>query len=219
MVYRYTHRIEPEPISAEVLERWIDRRSTDELLRGIPNISYWGDIQDNESDWWKSPRNYPFYAGLSSYLRPSSVLEIGVRFGYSLVSMHRGFPWIRRILGIDNQADRPESQRKAMENLVAAGYKGALRLPVGDSSLLDALPADETFDLIHVDGNHDQAPVEKDILAVWPRLNRGGFLVVDDADYCPPVRAACEAVRLRLPHLVTFFFFPTFRGWLVAKKA
>lgn len=132
--------------------------------------------------------------------------------------MHRGYPALQRILGIDNQADRPDSQRKAMENVVASGFRGALELPIGDSSLLEALPSGMTFDLAHVDGNHDQEPAERDILAAWARLRHGGFLVVDDVDYCPAVRAACEAVRSRLPHLVTFFFFPTFRGWLVAKK-
>jgi len=151
-------------------------------------------------------------------VRPSSILEIGVRYGYSLVAMHRGYPAVRSIMGIDNQADRPGSQTKAMENVVASGFRGVLSLPIGDSSLLAGLPSETMFDLIHVDGNHDQDPTEKDILAVWPRLNHGGFLVVDDTDYCPQVRAACEAVRSRLIHLVTFFFFPTFRGWLVAKK-
>ena len=57
------------------------------------------------------------------------------------------------------------------------------------------------FDLIHVDGNHDTEKVMKDISLYLPRLNREGFLIMDDISW-ESVHAAYRKVS---PNLTLLF--------------
>jgi hypothetical protein len=49
------------------------------------------------------------------------------------------------------------------------------------------------FGLIHIDGNHDAERVATDVSLYLPRLNRGGFVVMDDVSW-DSVRASYAAV-------------------------
>lgn len=172
---------------------------------------------DAGADWFKSERNYQFHSALSSLARPDSVLEVGVRYGYSLVSMLRGHPGVRRIVGIDDQSGAPGSNLAARENLWLAGFKGEARLVAGGSDReLPALPK-ESFDLVHLDAAVDQDGVRRDVLAAWPLLRGGGTLVVDGTAHAPGVSYGVEAARAVLDAAHDFYF-NTFRGWWVAVK-
>ena len=54
-----------------------------------------------------------------------------------------------------------------------------------------------TFDLIHIDGNHDTAPVLKDVELYLPLLNPEGFIVMDDVSW-ESVKPAYNQVADRL---------------------
>jgi hypothetical protein len=60
--------------------------------------------------------------------------------------------------------------------------------------------ADASVDLVHVDGNHDQAAVERDVELYLPKLKPGGFLVLDDASW-DSIRPVVEDLRGRLDHV------------------
>ena len=53
------------------------------------------------------------------------------------------------------------------------------------------------FGLIHIDGNHDAERVATDVSLYLPRLNRGGFVVMDDVSW-DSVRASYAAVSANL---------------------
>jgi len=53
-----------------------------------------------------------------------------------------------------------------------------------------------TFGLIHIDGNHDAAPVMRDVELYLPLLQPGGFLVMDDVSW-DSVRPAEDYVAAR----------------------
>jgi len=57
--------------------------------------------------------------------------------------------------------------------------------------------ADASVDLVHVDGNHDQAAVERDVERYLPKVRPGGFLVLDDASWSS-IRPVIEELRGRL---------------------
>lgn len=57
-----------------------------------------------------------------------------------------------------------------------------------------------TFDLIHIDGNHDTAPVLRDVEDYVPLLAAGGILVMDDVSW-DSVQPACARVEARMPRL------------------
>ena len=56
---------------------------------------------------------------------------------------------------------------------------------------------DASVGLVHVDGNHDRAAVERDIELYLPKLTPGGFLVLDDASW-DSIRPVADALRERL---------------------
>lgn len=58
----------------------------------------------------------------------------------------------------------------------------------------------QTFGLIHIDGNHDTAPVLRDVDDYLPLLAPGGVLVMDDVSW-DSVKPACARVAERLPKL------------------
>lgn len=51
--------------------------------------------------------------------------------------------------------------------------------------------------LVHIDGNHDRAAVERDAELYVPKLRPGGFLVLDDASW-DSIRPVAEALRSEL---------------------
>lgn len=189
-----------------------------DLLKGVVHTGAYQGVPDMKADWVQSPRNYPFYNAISSLKKPSIIFEIGVRLGYSLISMFRGHPGIRQIIGVDIQNDTPDSQSKAAANLRAVGYSGELLLPTGDCKWFSTLNPDVKCDLAHVDAWHSAEGVQADINLIWPRLLPGGILIADDTDYFPEVKRGIEDLKASLPDLADSFYFPTFRGWWVGIK-
>jgi methyltransferase family protein len=53
---------------------------------------------------------------------------------------------------------------------------------------------DESVNLVHVDGNHDQAAVERDVELYLPKIRPGGFVVLDDASW-RSIRPVVENLR------------------------
>jgi predicted O-methyltransferase YrrM len=56
---------------------------------------------------------------------------------------------------------------------------------------------DGSVGLVHIDGNHDRAAVERDAELYLPKLRPGGFLVLDDASW-DSIRPVAEALRSKL---------------------
>jgi len=52
--------------------------------------------------------------------------------------------------------------------------------------------ADESIDVVFVDGAHDYASVLADIAAWWPKLKPGAFMAGDDFMMTPVCKAVCE---------------------------
>jgi SAM-dependent methyltransferase len=156
-------------------------------------------------------RYYEDYFLITQYFAPRSILEIGSRFGYSLVAMCRGASaTLQRVVSIDLQSyencfDLP-TQVIARRNLDAClGPAADRRFVVGDSHEVE-LPAGETFDLIHVDGDHTETGARDDVVKYYARLAPGGVMIVDDLDQ-PPVFAGFLAAIAQLglpPERVAF---------------
>lgn len=159
------------------------------LLAGLPHIL----PGDPGLAYFTAEDYYPVYAAMAHIVKPVSVLEVGVRLGYSLVALYRGYSDIKRIVGVDNEGGLPGSQAAAGANLRAAGYAGDLVLPVAYSQrYLDGVPR-AAFDLVHVDGDHEFNWAVFDVWEAWKAVRPGGWLVVDDADYPPQAQAIAAA--------------------------
>lgn len=98
----------------------------------------------------------PYYRlkwAVARALQPASILEIGVRFGYSARAFLDGAPGAS-FLGLDLDSDSWGGAKGAIRwaQAITRGRKAAF--VVTDSQRLDRLPG-ATWDLIHIDGQQD----------------------------------------------------------------
>lgn len=60
----------------------------------------------------------------------------------------------------------------------------------------------DTYDFIHIDGNHDYDCVKADIINHLPKIKSGGMIVMDDTDW-PGVKRAIDENLLPVSSLIT----------------
>lgn len=157
---------------------------SEEIARKNPldNLPYILD-KDRQEYWWRFPNNYPFIYGLSKFLKPTSYLEIGTRYGYSLVSIYLGAKEsLNFITSIDLEEYENKSQNYARENLLSVGYKGKYELSIGSShdSKIKQKVQGKLYDLVCVDGDHSYEGTLDDIIFYWNNVRPGKFMIIDD---------------------------------------
>lgn len=190
---------------------------TDSILADIPHVLE----DDRKMPWWTENRYYQYYAGLAELLGPKSVLELGVRLGYSLVAMVRGSGPaggnIEMIVGVDNECGIAGSQELARQNIEAAGHKGILSIVTRNVFEAPAAVSGH-YDLVHVDADHSPDGTMFSIWYAWALVKPGGVLVVDDAAD-PGTRNSIEVCRRSIvDRSWDFYFDKVFTGWWVAGK-
>lgn len=153
--------------------------TTADLLEKLPHILK----KDRKEYWWNFPNNYPFEYGLGKSLKPSSYLEIGTRYGYSMVSILAGAKdSLKLITSIDLQEYEDKSQNYAKDNLVSTGFSGKAEFFAGsshDAAIKDKIKG-RKYDLVFVDGDHSYEGALDDILHYWDNVAPGKFMIIDD---------------------------------------
>lgn len=142
---------------------------------------------------------FSIYTGLVNKFKPKRVFEIGVRYGYTAICMWWAAacddrPFEYEYIGIDDESYPPSpgvtvgSCTKANENFKNKGCQESCKAIKWNS--FDGIPSKfGTFDLVHIDGNHDFNGVWNDLHNCWPILNVGGIIVLDDY-YFPQIKDA-----------------------------
>src|SRR5882762_7347748 len=102
-------------------------------------------------DEWVS--NYKMKWAISHLLKPASILEIGVRFGYSAAAFLHGHPQAH-FVGIDLDTDSYGGTKGAINWAKKITRQFSADFIDADSQALDRLPGG-VYDLIHIDGQQD----------------------------------------------------------------
>lgn len=105
--------------------------------------------------------SYRLKVAIAAALQPRSILEIGVRFGYSAAAFLHGAP-TAHYTGIDADTTVSGGCVGAMEWARKILPQGQFKLIRGDSQRMDRFP-DEQYDLIHVDGQQDADGTYRDL--------------------------------------------------------
>jgi len=130
--------------------------------------------------------------------RPIKYLEIGTFFGANLLSVAASYgqhpnaelhcidPWI-------DYQDYPEYQgRQAsiyeafLKNINNSEHKSKINIHRGFSHVEVPKFADEMFDVIYVDGNHEPEYVMEDAVLSFRKLKKGGYMIFDDYGWGGP---------------------------------
>jgi predicted O-methyltransferase YrrM len=174
-----------------------------------------------DDPWFREPgfqmaevlRCYDEKYRLALLLDPGSILEIGVRAGYSAAAFLTAAP-LAHYVGIDNDTCWPGAYVRAQTLLEGWTPSRHVRILKGDTQALERLPEGH-FDMIHVDGDHSFKGTLHDLKLAYAA--RPKWIVLDDYDNGPIVKAAAQEFLREhpLPHI----HLPTFRGDLVIQRA
>jgi len=119
----------------------------------------------------------PYYRmkySLSKTINPRSILEIGVRYGYSAITFLESSPEAT-YLGIDNNSDNFGGSEGAIEwaKKITGSYKA--NFLIADSQQMTSFPGD-FYDLIHIDGQQDGDGTIHDLELA---LEKGAWILLD----------------------------------------
>lgn len=180
--------------------------------------------------WWsadpfrpteESLRYYEIKHAIVKDLQPKSICEIGVRAGYSAYAFLDAAP-NARFLGIDRGTAGAVDVNEAAAcctNLtrILEEFPGS-EMMWKDSQKLKALPmpyGGKHYEFLHVDADHTHNGCAHDLLL---GLN-SKWILVDDFDVGPEVRAACRDFLIAHKDWHGFYIPDGFRGNLLLEKA
>ena len=102
-----------------------------------------------------------------------SLLEIGAYYGASTIMWDKYFPnGDITVIDID--------QRTALENIKDRVDENRTRILIANAYDLDFVKNLQQYDIINDDGPHDLESMKKCVEIYFPKLNRGGVLLIED---------------------------------------
>lgn len=121
----------------------------------------------------------------------SAALEIGVYKGGWLLTLANNKSSLLTI-GIDPYPNLEKIRESLIDYRDKHGLKDRLYLYKSFNELLESQHNSVSFDMIHIDGEHSQSQVSKDLRNLLPKLKEHGILIIDDIFYhsYPGVTAA-----------------------------
>lgn len=175
--------MEFQPISGTIdylLEHWI-----------VEGDIEWSKTLPPERNPFGENSPYDWYAGYAKALQPRSILEIGVRLGYSIAAMLGEEPpvWYCRL--VDDNAENAERPlravaRKLYEEVGIMCYADCINtqtqwreVPLGP------------YDIVHIDAGHAYEHCLNDLRHFAPLVSDRGIVIVDDQTN-PDVARATE---------------------------
>lgn len=176
---------------------------------------------------------YADFAGIAKKYAAKSIVEIGVRYGYSGIAMCLG----ARAGGVENPRYRgmdacyfsgPQSDPRLkglLSNAVATEHFQK-HADFADWKLFHCNTQVETwpvtgrrhkFDLANVDGDHSDAGCFHDLDGIWWMMRDGGVIIVDDTGMSE-VRAAVERFVGLHSHELQWQWYSNERGFAILRK-
>lgn len=144
---------------------------------------------------WDSGLYRKLYAikhAIALELNPKSILEIGVRAGYSAFSFLSACPTARYV-GLDAENNKHGGQGGPWTPWAIGILKPYdATVEIANTQKLDTLEPYGRFAFIHVDGDHTTAGCAHDLRMAFGVLLPGGAVLVDDYRYLKSVRKAVD---------------------------
>ena len=176
--------------------------------------SFFFELGTPHDEYLKCGNYYEFYYAIAKYYAPKSILEIGVRYGYSLASMMcGGASSIKKVVGYDIDQYEENSLSIADSNIKMhlSSLDIDCRLELKNSQSISRL--DEVYDIIHIDGDHSYHGKLHDLNLA---LRHSRIIIVDDYNHLPDVRKAVDDwVNANKIYLKNTYFIDSIRGTFI----
>ncbi|MDX2186806.1 MAG: methyltransferase domain-containing protein [Opitutaceae bacterium] len=157
----------------------------------------------------------PYYrmkAAIAAAIQPTTIFEFGVRYGYSAAAFLHGSPRAT-YTGIDLDVAAFGGVRDGLA-FARTHLPASATLIKGDSQTLKELPGDY-FDLVHVDGQQDEAGFYRDMELA---IRKAGFILVDGYFWTRDNFLAASEFLLRHRELTEYSLaIPGYAGELLIK--
>ena len=159
-----------------------NRRGTDRELLGAA-------VQKGD-EWFVDGHNtYTWHRAIATTVRPSRVLELGIRYGYAGVALLQGSIAAGiaapRYVGVDSEADGIPSNSIALRNLKSIDPTARiLKVDTLDVKQVNVelMKLRKVYDVVHVDGCHSVEGVQAELKIAETWARRDGFILIDDID-------------------------------------
>jgi predicted O-methyltransferase YrrM len=150
---------------------------------------------------------------IARVLQPKSILEIGVRFGYSALAFLNGSP-SARFLGIDTDSTTFGGSTGAINWARKACRNYGAEFVVADSTKMERFPG-ERYDLIHVDGQQDEGGTMHDLIVASAQAR---YILVDGYFWSRPNFFSASEFLYRYRDYIEFYeVIPGYAGELLIK--
>lgn len=154
----------------------------------IIDKSFFFELGTHHDEYLKCGNYYEIYYAIAKYYAPKSILEIGVRYGYSLASMISGAASsIKRVVGYDIDQYEKNSISIAEENVkkYLSGIDIEYSFELKNSQNITSLNGQ--YDVTHIDGDHSYYGKLHDLNLA---LRHSKIIIVDDYTHLEDVRRA-----------------------------
>jgi len=156
---------------------------------------------------------YKMKWAIAHELKPASILEIGVRFGYSAAAFLHGHPQAH-FVGIDLDTDSYGGTKGAINWAKKITRQFSADFIVADSQALDRLPGG-VYDLIHIDGQQDGDATFHDLELA---IKQARYILVDGYFWTSLNFAAANEFLFRYRDRFDFYgVIPGYSGELLIK--
>lgn len=158
----------------------------------------------------------PYYrmkAAIAEVIQPTTILEIGVRYGYSAFAFLQGAPG-SHYTGIDLDTDSFGGTKGAIDWARQHLPPGQANLLVADTQKMQRLPGG-TYDLIHIDGQQDEAGTFHDLVLA---VQQARYILVDGYLWTPENYAAVNDFLWRFREDIEHYMvIPGYAGEMIIK--
>ena len=149
--------------------------------------------------YWEGHRDFAY--DLLHFVRPARLVELGSQYGCSLFTFCqavRDFKLNTEINAVDMWsgdigAEITGEEVYALVQKTAATYYPEVKLHLFQMRFDQALPdfANESIDILHIDGGHTFEDVERDFTTWLPKLKENGIVLFHDV-YSPIDQGSCD---------------------------
>jgi SAM-dependent methyltransferase len=156
---------------------------------------------------------YKLKWAIARVLKPASILEIGVRFGYSAAAFLHGHP-AAHYVGIDLDTDYYGGKQGAINWANKITQQFSTEFIVGDTQKMERFPGN-IYDLIHVDGQQDGDSSFRDLELA---IKQGRYVLLDGYLWTRENFFAASDFLTRYADLLDFYgVIPGYAGELLIK--